>query len=165
MKVPGLDYKAMVEESLRGVVREALSQVAAHGLPGDHHFYITFRTAFPGVEIPEYLQKRFPAEMTIVLQHQFDFLEVEPTGFSVTLKFTNVPERLVIPFLAITMFADPSVNFALPFQPPELPPAAQVETLKPAAAKAVEPRPAEPPAADSGEKSGEVVSLDKFRKK
>ncbi len=156
MKKNILQYNLMIEAALRAVVRQALSEVAEHGLPGDHHFYITFRTAYPGVELPDYLRARYPAEMTIVLQYQFDALEVDERALGVTLTFNNTPTRLIIPLRAITVFADPSVNFALPFQVPEFP---VEEPPKPAAVQA-EAKPA-----DGEEKSGEVVSLDKFRKK
>ncbi len=157
MKTPILQYNAMVETAFRGVVRQSLAEVAKHGLPGKHHFYITFRTAYPGVRIPEYLAQKYPSEMTIVLQFQFYDLEVDDKEFGVTLTFNNNPERLVIPLRAITMFADPSVNFALPFQPAELPPEEQVPTPPPVSET--------PPVSNGGDKSGAVVSLDKFRKK
>jgi len=156
-----LQYNVMVEAALRAVVRQALSEVAEAGLPGNHHFYITFRTGHPGVQVPDYLKARYPAEMTIVLQFQFYDLQVDDNAFSVTLTFNNAPERLVIPLRAITVFADPSVNFVLPFQPAEV---AVEEVPAPAAAHKAKPQPAVKPA-DEGEKSGEVVSLDKFRKK
>lgn len=110
-------YDKMVEAALRGVVKSALEEVIEKGLFDDHHFYITFRTDHPGVEIPDYLKDRYPGEMTIVLQHQFYDLEVNDKRFTVMLKFNNVPERLQIPLTAITIFTDPSVNFALQFQP------------------------------------------------
>ncbi len=151
-------YDKMVETALRGVVRQAMERAAEKGLPGNHHFYLTFRTSHPGVDIPLHLRERYPVEMTIVLQFQFFGLEVTEEQFSVTLSFNNIPERLTIPFAALTIFADPSVNFALQFQPtgegesvPALPKPASVEV------------PA--PAPDEPEKMGEVVSLDKFRKK
>jgi uncharacterized protein len=159
-----LQYNVMVEAALRAVVRQSLVDVARVGLPGNHHFYITFRTGYPGIQVPDYLRARYPAEMTIVLQFQFYDLEVDDTGFSVTLTFNNAPERLIIPFAAITVFADPSVNFALPFQAPELPAVEAAPAVATKAAKAA-PKALEKPAADDGEKSGEVVSLDKFRKK
>src|SRR5690606_10975043 len=113
-----LRYDRMVESALRGVVREAISEVIEEGeLPGDHHFYITFMTDFLGVKIPSYLHDRYPGEMTIVLQYQFYDLDVDDEKMQVTLSFNNVPERLEIPLAAITIFADPSVNFALQFQP------------------------------------------------
>jgi hypothetical protein len=155
----------MVETALRGVVRDALTQVGERGLPGNHHFYLTFRTGFPGVEIPTYLSSQYQNEMTIVLQYQFYGLEVHDDWFEVTLSFNNVHERLVIPFAAITTFADPSVNFALQFQPVTPAEAAEVSSIapRPAEAKeeaaAPESKPAEEP------KRGEVVALDAFRKK
>jgi hypothetical protein len=143
----------MVEAALRGVVREALARTAAKGLPGAHHFYITFRTRFPGLALPDHLTRQYPEEMTIVLEHQFYDLEVLEHNFSVTLSFQNKPERLVIPFDAITAFADPAVKFGLQFQ----------------AASAVAEAAALPPAPTSAEtkvdKPGEVVALDAFRKK
>jgi uncharacterized protein len=153
-----LQYNVMVEAALRAVVRQALTDVAQVGLPGNHHFYITFRTGYPGAQVPDYLKARYPAEMTIVLQHQFEDLQVDDIAFSVTLTFNHVPERLIVPLSSITVFADPSVNFALPFQAPELPPEEPVAT--PPAPKETTEKPA-----DAAEKSGEVVSLDKFRKK
>lgn len=112
-----LRYDKMVERALRGVVREAVREVMADGLADDHHFYITFLTDHPGVQLPDYLRARYPGEMTIVLQYQFYDLSVDEQDLKVTLSFNNVPERLVIPLEAITIFADPAVNFALQFQP------------------------------------------------
>jgi uncharacterized protein len=149
-----LRYDRMVETALRGVVREALARAASSGLPGAHHFYITFRTGFPGIDLPESLTKQFPEDMTIVLEHQFWDLEVEETKFSVTLSFNGKPERLVVPFGAITGFADPSVKFALQFQ-------AETMELPFAPAEAERPEPAAPPRPTQGE----VVALDAFRKK
>ena len=111
-----LRYDLMIEAALRSVVRETLTNVIKNGLPGEHHFYITFLTNFPGVEIPDHLRKQYPEEMTIVLQYQFFGLKLLDDAFTVTLSFNNVKERLVIPLEAITTFADPSVNFALQFQ-------------------------------------------------
>jgi len=110
-----LRYDSMVEEALRGVVGKALTHVAKHGLPGEHHFYITFRTDDPGVMIPDHLRQRYPGDMTIVLQHQFWGLEVGADEFSVTLTFSDVPERLTVPYDAVVAFADPSVRFGLQF--------------------------------------------------
>jgi hypothetical protein len=151
-----LDYPKMVETALRGVMREALARTAREGLPGDHHFYVTFRTHAPGVGIPNHLLSKFPDEMTIVLQHQFRALEVGEDAFSVNLSFQSRSERLRIPFAAVTTFADPSVNFGLQFEVPAAPPA-EVAALP---AQLPTPEPAEPdrPAA-------EVVTLDKFRKR
>ena len=109
-------YDRMVETALRGVVKDALTQASKDGLPGEHHFYITFKTAHPGVRIPGYLRAQYSDEMTIVLQYQYMHLEVDEVGFSVSLSFNNKHEHLRIPFAAVTTFADPSVNFALQFQ-------------------------------------------------
>lgn len=153
-----LRYDKMVEAALRGVVREALARTAAKGLPGAHHFYITFRTHFPGLALPDYLESQYPEEMTVVLEHQFWDLEVCEDSFSVTLSFQNRPERLTIPFEAITAFADPAVKFGLQFQVSEGEAAAT-------AAPASPPAPAPAPVEDRVEKPGEVVALDAFRKK
>jgi hypothetical protein len=110
------DYERMMEEALRGVVRGALAEAAARGLPGQHHFYVTFRTDQPGAELPPHLKERYPTEMTIVLQYQFWDLKVGADAFEVGLSFGGVPERLTVPFEAITSFVDPSVQFALQFQ-------------------------------------------------
>jgi len=112
-----LRYDRMVEKALRGVARTAIEEVIKDGLPGDHHFYITFLTEHEGVQIPDYLRERYPGEMTIVLQYQFHDLFIDDNWLKVTLSFNNIPEKLVIPTAAITIFADPSVNFALQFQP------------------------------------------------
>src|SRR3546814_10129627 len=111
----GLRYDRMVEDALRSVVRRSLIHIAQHGLPGSHHFYITFRTDHLDSEIPDALRERYPGEMTIVLQHQFWGLEVGDEQFCVTLSFADVPHRLVVPFAAVTAFADPSVRFGLQF--------------------------------------------------
>ncbi len=116
MTKDGLRYDKMVERALRGVVREAISSAVTDGLPGGHHFYITFKTAAPGVVIAEQLRAKYPDEMTIVIEHQFWELTVTPDEFAVTLSFNSRPERLTIPFAAITAFADPSVKFGLQFQ-------------------------------------------------
>ncbi len=162
-----LRYDRMVETALRGVVRDALTEVAERGLPGNHHFYLTFRTGYPGIDIPTYLTAQYPNEMTIVLQFQYYGLEVLDDHFEVTLSFNNVHERLVIPFGAITTFADPSVNFALQFQP--LAPADSAEVAARAPRPAVVERKEEPKAAEVAPaeepKRGEVVTLDAFRKK
>ena len=111
----GLRYDLMVERALRGVLRDALCQVAEMGLPGEHRLFITYRTDHPGVELPADLRERYPNEMTIVLEHQFWGLEVGDDAFAVTLSFSNEPERLSIPFDAVIAFADPSVRFGLQF--------------------------------------------------
>jgi hypothetical protein len=112
-----LRYDLLLQKALRGVLRETLDEVAAKGLPGHHHLYITFRTQAPGVTVPDHLVQRYPDEMTVVLQHEFWGLEVDEVGFQVTLSFNNRGERLTVPFAAVVAFADPSVNFGLQFQP------------------------------------------------
>ncbi len=161
-------YDKMVETALRGVAREALSRAARDGLPGAHHFYIGFRTGVAGVAMPTPLLAKFPDEMTIVLQHQFWGLEVGADAFSVSLSFQGRPERLTVPFSAITSFADPSVNFGLQFEvspvPPAaapMPPAARPAAL-PAAAAPAPPKDEQPPGARP---AAEIVALDKFRKR
>jgi hypothetical protein len=170
-------YDKMVEEALRGVVREALARTAKTGLMGSHHFYITFRSQSPGVELPDYLLARYPEEMTIVLEHQFWGLEVDDDKFAVTLSFSNKAERLVVPLAAITAFADPSVKFGLQFQEgAESEAAKDGPKLKLAegeqAAPSAEPTPPTPLAAPAAAEKksppaggGEVVTLDQFRKK
>jgi uncharacterized protein len=167
-------YDKMVEEALRGVVREAIARAAKTGLMGSHHFYITFRTQSPGVGLPDYLLARYPEEMTIVLEHQFWGLEVDNEKFAVTLSFSNKAERLTVPLAAITAFADPSVKFGLQFQEAESAkdgpklklaedeptPPAELPTPTPLAAPAAPAEKKSPPAG-----GGEVVTLDQFRKK
>ncbi len=158
-------YEKMVEDALRGVVRDALKRAAREGLRGEHHFYIGFDTRMLGVVLPDHLRARYPEEMTIILQHQFWDLAVTDQGFAVTLSFQKQLERLVIPFTAVRGFADPSVNFALEFAMPEEKPA--TATAVPAAIAAAD-KPAEKPAAEkpAAEKpTAEVVALDSFRKR
>jgi hypothetical protein len=160
-----LRYDRMVETALRGVVREALARAAASGLPGTHHFYITFKTRFPGVTVPDSLLADYPEEMTIVLEHQFWELDVEEQRFGVTLSFKNKPERVVVPFEAITAFSDPSVKFGLQFQPGESASTpAPAGAAKPAAEKKGE-KVDKGDKADKSAKSADVVTLDSFRKK
>lgn len=112
-----IPYDEIVQEALREVVGRVLHEVAAAGgLPGGHHFYITFKTTMPGVSIPKHLSERFPDEMTIVIQHRFWDLTVEDDHFSVGLSFGGVPSTLVVPFAAVTDFVDPAVDFSLKFQ-------------------------------------------------
>ena len=113
-----IPYDEIVQEALRAVVGRVLGQVESGGgtLPGDHHFYITFKTGAPGVSIPQHLIERFPDEMTIVLQNKFWDLFVGPEHFSVGLSFNQIPTKLEIPFSAITAFVDPAVDFGLQFQ-------------------------------------------------
>ncbi len=115
-----IDYEALVQEALRGLVRAVLLRVAQSGLPGSHHFYIAFDTQAPGVTISRRLKERYPTEMTIVLQHRFWDLEVNDDGFEVKLTFDSIPERLVVPFRAIKVFYDPSVPYVHQFEESEL---------------------------------------------
>ncbi len=160
----GIRYEKLVEDALRGVVRAALEQVSDEGLPAAHHFYITFRTDHAGVEIPDYLREKYPNEMTIVLQYQFWDMVVEEDYFSVTLSFNNVGENLVVPFPAITGFADPSVKFGLQFHTPETDSEIDEEPSGNAAPK--KKKSTASGDGDTNPSSGDnVVTLDKFRKK
>jgi hypothetical protein len=161
-----IDYQKLLQESLRealrGAVRRVLARVAEEGLPGEHFFYIGFRTDRPGVEIPRFLRDQYPEEMTIVLQHQFWDLEVSGDAFAVTLTFGGSRQRLTVPFLALTAFADPSAEFGLRFDGGlEAVPAAAGSPLT--LVKPVEPGPADAP--PSGGRSGEVVPFDPSRRK
>ncbi len=149
-----LPYDQWTEDALRGVVVRALTHAINEGLPGEHHFYITFRTDYPGVSIPARLRQKYPGEMTIVLQHQFrDLFVDEATGlFGVNLSFGGVNSALSIPLAAVTAFVDPHVQFGLRFRPMAAP--AQPEPV------AVEPAPE--PAPDA---TPQIVSLDAFRRK
>jgi len=155
-----MHYEAMAQEALRGVVKAALKRAASEGLPGAHHFYITFKTDAAGVSGPPDLLGKYPDEMTIVLQHQYWDLAPGETFFSVTLQFGGQPKRLSVPYAAVTRFYDPSVQWLLQFEPP---PPAPAEARLPSAAPAEPPDPEGAPApAKDGSK---IVSLDQFRKK
>ena len=152
-----MGYEALQQEALRGVVRAALKRAATKGLPGDHHFFITFKTKAPGVSGPPELLGQYPDEMKIVLQNQFWDLAPGETFFSVTLKFGGQPKTLSIPYAAITQFWDPSVEYLLAFTAPlEAAPAVEPAPAKPAAPAKSAPQPDEEP---------KIVSLDQFRKK
>jgi uncharacterized protein len=109
------NYPVLVDEAMRGVVRQVLRHAKSDGLQGNHHFYISFNTQYPGVMISPQLRARYPEEMTIVVQHQYWDLEIQQNHFSLMLSFNNIPEKLVVPFDALTAFADPSVRFGLQF--------------------------------------------------
>lgn len=161
-------YDLMAQEALRGVVRSALEVVLKEGLPGEHHFFIAFDTNFPGVEISDELHERYPEEMTIVLQHQFWDLEVHDDHFKVSLTFSKVLERLVIPYKAVKGFFDPSVQFGLQFQGADSDtdgsalPAPEAHVQLPPTASGETPAEAD---GDAKDEQGQVVSLDAFRKK
>ena len=157
-----IPYDEIVQEALRAVVGRVLGSVERSGavLPGNHHFYITFKTAAPGVQIPQHLRERFPDEMTIVLQNKFWDLAVDDHGFQVGLSFNQIPAKLMIPFAAITAFVDPAVDFGLQFQ-------AAVTDIEPAAHENAEN---DTPESDSGDAStpdggSNVVRGDFGRKK
>ncbi|MDR4305567.1 hypothetical protein IHQ68_02880 [Chelatococcus sambhunathii] len=160
-------YDLLTQAALRGVVRDVLSRVSREGVPGEHHFYISFRTTDPAVRLSQRLKERYPGEMTIVLQHQFWDLDVDENGFDVGLSFGNVPEKLHVPFASVTGFFDPSVQFGLKFDNPDapeepaedVPPGVEAETPDPAPV-AEEETSETPPGGGA-----QVVSLDKFRKK
>lgn len=160
-----LRYDKFIEDALRGVVRTALQSAAEHGLPGAHHFYITFHTTHPDVDIPDRLHLQYPDQMTIVLQHQYWGLEVEDSLFRVTLSFNKMQERLTIPFAAITGFSDPSVQFGLQFEPTA---ESALQGTGPSTAKPPAQAPetlAAPTQPKASEELGRVVTLDSFRKK
>lgn len=156
--VQDIDYGNLMHEAMRGLIRTVLQDVAENGLPGGHHFFITFDTDHPDAELADWLSDRYPGEMTVVMQHWFDNLEVTEDGFSVTLNFGNQPEPLYIPFDAIKTFVDPSVEFGLRFETAdEDEEDAPVEDTGPVA-ELIE-APEEPVKNDA-----EIVSLDSFRK-
>jgi uncharacterized protein len=184
MATDHIRYDLLAQEALRGVVRTVLTDVAKKGLPGEHHFKITFSTTAPGVQLSERMSERYPQEMTIVLQYQFWDLTVTEESFEVGLSFGGVPERIVIPFDAITAFFDPSAQFGFQFElldiaGNETPTKSGEKVASPAAAPEAanakpgelpSPAPVTPltppsPAADAAEGGGQVVRLDRFRKK
>jgi hypothetical protein len=153
-----IDYSTLLQEALRDAVRRVLEQVAEHGMPGEHHFYIGFRTDFPGVEAPRFLREQYPDEVTIILQHQFWGLEVTAEDFSVLLSFGGARQRVTVPFAALTAFADPSADFGLRFD------GAGTEGAPDAAAEtAVEPVEEKPAAGPS--RVGDVIRFDPSRRR
>lgn len=156
--VDEMHYEQLAQDALRGVVRAALDRAALPaGIPGAHHFYITFKTRAPGVAVPPDILAKYPDEMTVVLQHQYWDLKVEATRFSVMLKFGGIPRVLNMPYSAVTRFYDPSVQFLLQFESP-----ATVEDIAEEVAAAA-PAPETPASVESD--GPKVVSLDQFRKK
>jgi uncharacterized protein len=193
MAVDHIRYDLLTQEALRGVLRTVLSDAAKNGLPGDHHFFVTFDTCAEGVRLSQRMRAQYPKEMTIVLQHQFWDLAVSEEAFEVGLSFGGVPERLSIPFAAVKGFFDPSVEFGLQFEqiggadagakPETLPapkpsgsqPPDSLAQVKPRRTTPAVPAPANPEATasdgqtekptDKSAGGGEVVRLDRFRKK
>ncbi|MDJ0638223.1 MAG: ClpXP protease specificity-enhancing factor SspB [Paracoccaceae bacterium] len=150
-----IDYGNLMHRAMRSLIQEVLIDVAKNGLPGQHHFFITFDTMHPDVEMADWLSDRYPQEMTIVMQHWFENLDVTDEGFAVTLNFGDAPEPLYVPYDAIRTFVDPSVEFGLRFETQE----DDDEDETPAPLKVEEVENSEEPAGDA-----EIVSLDKFRK-
>lgn len=148
-----IDYGNLMHRAMRGLIQTVLRDVAENGLPGAHHFFITFDTTHPGVAIADWLKSRYPTEMTVVLQHWFENLEVTDEGFSVTLNFGNQPEPLVIPFDAVRTFVDPSVEFGLRFE-------THSDDEDESSEEEEDDGDDDPPP----KHDAEVVSLDKFRK-
>jgi hypothetical protein len=189
MPVDHIRYDILVQEALRGMVRDVLAEAAKNkALPGEHHFFITFDTTAEGARLSDRLRAQYPEEMTVVLQHQFWDLKISDDGFEVGLSFGGVPERLVVPFDAIKAFADPSVQFTLQFETLGDSPADASEEAKPVPAeqplkaKRREPSPTsvpaspfpaaapdkprdQPPPTPADQAGAEVVRLDRFRKK
>lgn len=161
-------YDVLARDALRGVLRRVLTDAAEHGLPGEHHFFITFISKAEGVKLSPRLLAQYPEEMTVILQHQFWDLVVTEDRFEVGLSFNGIPERLVVPFSAIKSFFDPSVQFGLQFEPTETvaeTPASTsaAATTAPAIASVPETVAEDEPAKPS--EGAEVVRLDRFRKK
>jgi hypothetical protein len=148
----GIDYGNLMHRAMRGLIQSVLTEVAEHGLPGAHHFFITFDTTHPDVQMADWLKERYPTEMTVVLQHWFENLIVTDEGFSVTLNFGNNPEPMVIPFDALRTFVDPSVEFGLRFETQEQDEDEEEEEDDIEVAEEPE------------RQAAEVVSLDQFRK-
>jgi hypothetical protein len=169
MATDHIRYDVLARDALRGVLRRVLTDAAEHGLPGEHHFFITFLSTAEGVKLSPRLLAQYPEEMTVILQHQFWDLTVTEDRFEVGLSFGGIPERLVVPFNSIKSFFDPSVQFGLQFEPADAvePPAAKL----PAVPAASPPPVTVPAAADDQEEpakpneGAEVVRLDRFRKK
>jgi hypothetical protein len=175
-------YDALVDDALRSVVRRVLTQVAEKGLPGSHHFYISFRSTDPGVELPEYLRAKYPEEMTIVLQHQYWDLIIGDTSFEVTVSFNKQQERIKVPFAALSAFVDPSVRFGLQFDRGDKAAGDKPEAAAPTSLPVPDKHPQPAAAADQEAKAetgaataetaakpedaaSKVVKLDSFRKK
>lgn len=153
MSARTIEYGNLMHDAMRGLIRKVLLDVAEHGLPGEHHFFITFDTLHPDVEIADWLSDRYPGEMTVVMQHWYDGLDVGEEGFSITLNFGDSPEPLYIPYESIRTFVDPSVEFGLRFEMPESDEAEMIEIDED-----------DTPEDGAAPKEAEIVSLDKFRK-
>ncbi|MGI3211322.1 SspB family protein [Roseovarius tibetensis] len=146
-----IDYGNLMHRAMRGLIQEVLCDVRDNGLPGAHHFFITFDTTHPQADLADWLRDRYPSEMTVVMQNWYDALEVTDDGFSVTLNFGDAPERLYVPYDAIKTFVDPSVEFGLRFETQEVEEDAETGD-------------AEKPDDDAATGEADIVSLDSFRK-
>ena len=155
-----IDYGNLMHRAMRGLIKDVLDDVAEHGLPGQHHFFITFDTMHPDVEIADWLSDRYPDEMTVVMQHWYENLDVGTEGFAVTLNFGDVPEPLYIPYDAIKTFVDPSVEFGLRFETQ----AEDGDDGEPGDGSLEEEETVPEDDAAQGQQDAEIVSLDKFRK-
>jgi hypothetical protein len=147
-----IDYGNLMHRAMRGLIQSVLTEVAEHGLPGAHHFFITFDTTHPDVQMADWLKERYPTEMTVVIQHWYENLAVTDEGFSITLNFGNNPEPMIIPFDALRTFVDPSVEFGLRFETQEQDEDDEEDDVD----IEVEDEP--------GRQDAEIVSLDQFRK-
>jgi len=167
MATDHIRYDVLARDALRGVLRRVLADAAEHGLPGEHHFFITFLSTAEGVKLSPRLLAQYPEEMTVILQHQFWDLKVTEDRFEVGLSFGGIPERLVVPFNSIKSFFDPSVQFGLQFEAAEPErPATTLPAVAPAPAAPALAAPAETKDAPAKPGDGaEVVRLDRFRKK
>ncbi|MEP1538184.1 MAG: ClpXP protease specificity-enhancing factor SspB [Paracoccaceae bacterium] len=163
-----IDYGNLMHEAMRGLIRKVLDDVAANGLPGAHHFFITFDTSHPDAELADWLSDRYPGEMTVVMQHWYDNLDVRDDGFGVSLNFGEAPEPLYIPYDAIKTFVDPSVEFGLRFETQDEDETADDDLVSveqdDESTGEVSDADAEPDADDDADADAQVVSLDSFRK-
>ena len=159
MPKPGIDYGGMMHRAMQRLIADVLREVAENGLVGEHHFFITFDTRDDGVQMADWLRERYPEEMTIVIQHWYDSLEVTDTGFSITLNFGDSPEPMVIPFDALRTFVDPSVEFGLRFETQDSDEDEDKDETDSQAAPDSDDDPDSPPPG-----GGEVVQLDRWRK-
>lgn len=164
-----IDYGNLMHRAMRGLIKEVLSDIAKNGLPGQHHFFISFDTMHPDVEIADWLSDRYPDDMTVVVQHWFDNLDVGDNGFSITLNFGDNPEPLYIPYDSIVTFVDPSVEFGLRFDSHDdehVPPLAALDTSNDTQEQDTHPEAPMTEAEQTEEtpKEADIVSLDSFRK-
>ena len=161
-----IDYGNLMHEAMRGLIRKVLLDIRDNGLPGDHHFFITFDTSHPDAELADWLSDRYPGEMTVVMQHWYDNLEVTEEGFSVSLNFGDAPEPLYIPYDAIKTFVDPSVEFGLRFETQDDAEHEDEESMTQIPMSSAVPTQAtsDVEVEDEAPKDAEIVSLDNFRK-